>query len=62
MHTASGNLVGPASADVASIDMWCQERMVVVLVAVNSHADLVVDIGILAVVPKCTFASDYVDK
>lgn len=31
------------------------------LAAVYFH-DLVVDTGILAVVPKCTFASDYVDK
>lgn len=59
MHTASDNHLAVASADVASIDMWCQEQMVE-LAAVNFHADSVVDIGILAVVPKCTFASDYV--
>lgn len=46
--------------DVALIDMLCPERMEAVAV-VDSH-DLVVDIENLVVAPKCTFASDYVDK
>lgn len=60
VHTVSGSQLAVALADVASIDMWCQEQEMVELAAVNF--DLVGDIGILAVAPKCTFASDYVDK
>lgn len=49
-----------ALVDVALIDMSCPERMEAVAV-VDSH-DLVVDIENLVVAPKCTSASDYVDK
>lgn len=61
MHTALGNRLAVASEGVALIDMLCQERRMVALAVGNFH-DLVVDIGNLVVVPKCTFASDYVDK
>jgi len=44
--------------DVALIDM---KGRIVGLAAVHLH-DSVLDIGSLAAAPKCTFASDYVDK
>lgn len=60
-HTALHSLEA-ASVDAALIDMWCPGQMEEPA-AVYCH-DSAVDTENhdFVVVPKCTFASDYVDK
>lgn len=60
-HTALHSLEA-ASVDAALIDMWCPEQMVELAVGYCHDSAADTENHDFAVAPKCTFASDYVDK